>query len=114
MDCEARVAEADATAPRRLRTVSANPLLASRGRQCDGERIATQHHEGDQRPNRPLAVSVGTDELCHVADGCRLGLDLPAVGAQGGTFGIEVGPGAATRATVARGGSLNKRARKAI
>src|ERR1700719_684313 len=63
------------------------------GCQSDGQRIAAQDHHQDQPPYRSLAVGVGADELGDVADGRGLGLDLPALGAQGGTLGLAVGYG---------------------
>ena len=44
------------------------PPRARRGRQCDGQRTAAQHHEGGQPPDRPLAVGGGADQLGHAAD----------------------------------------------
>jgi hypothetical protein len=39
----------------------------------------------------PFAVGVGPEQLRDIPDGCRLGLDLPTLGAQGGMFGLEIG-----------------------
>jgi len=52
--------------------------------QCDGEKVAAQHHEGDQPPDGTFAVRVRADELGHVADRCRLSLDLSSLGGHHG------------------------------
>ena len=46
--------------------------MPNRGRQCDGERIAAQHHEGDRVSDGPLAVRAESDERGHVRDGGHL------------------------------------------
>jgi hypothetical protein len=40
-----------------------------------------------------FAVGIGAYQLGHVPDGRGLGLDLSALGAQGGALGLEVGKG---------------------
>jgi hypothetical protein len=49
----------------------------SRGRQCDGKRIAADDHHQDQPPDRSLAVGILADKLGDVSDGRGLSLDLP-------------------------------------
>jgi hypothetical protein len=71
-------------------------LRARRRGQCDGERIAGEHHERDQPPDRDLLV-IDTEHCRHVADGRGLGLDPAALGGQGGALGLEGGPVPAAR-----------------
>ncbi len=70
-----------------------SPCRRRSGRQGDGQRVAAKHHEGDQPPNCPLAVRVAAEKLGDVPDRRGLRLDLPALGAQGGAVGFEVGQG---------------------
>src|SRR5258708_6791043 len=74
---------------------SRSPPCRSRGRQCDGQWVTTQHHQCNEPPDCPFAVRVGANKLRDVADRCGFGLDLPALGAQGGALGLEVGKGGA-------------------
>ena len=63
----------------------------SRSRQCNGERVAGEHHQGNEPPDGALTVSVGADQLGHVADRRRLRLDSAALRGQGGAFRLEGG-----------------------
>jgi len=63
----------------------------SRRRQRNCQRVAAQHHERNQPPNRPFAVRVGAKELGDVSDRRRFRLD-PATGRdQAGTFSFQIG-----------------------
>jgi hypothetical protein len=53
---------------RRLSSAGCAPCR-SRSRQCDGQRIAAQHHHQYQPPYRPLTISFGAKTLGVVADG---------------------------------------------
>ena len=81
---------------------SRSPPCRSRGRQCDGQWVTTQHHQCNEPPDCPFAVRVGANKLRDVADRCSFGLDLPALGAQGGALGLEVGKGDAFALALAR------------
>ncbi len=55
----------------------------------------SQHRtiKGNQPTDRPLAVGVGADKLGDIANRRGLGLNLPALGAQGGALALAVGEG---------------------
>ncbi len=65
---------------------SGSPRRSRRG-QGDGERVASEHHEGDQPSDRLLAVRA--EQFRHVADGRGLGLDSAALRGQGRAFGLQ-------------------------
>jgi hypothetical protein len=44
------------------------PSRGSRGRQCDGERVAAQDHQGNQPPDSPLGIGIDAQQLGHVPD----------------------------------------------
>jgi hypothetical protein len=68
-------------------------LAPRRGRcgQCYRKRITAEHHHQDQPPDRPLAVGIGPEQLGDIPNRCGLGLDLLALGTQGGLLGLEIG-----------------------
>jgi hypothetical protein len=47
---------------------------ASVYRQGDGERIAAQHHQGNEPPDSPLAIGISADEFGDIPNGRGVGL----------------------------------------
>jgi hypothetical protein len=64
--------------------MSTKALSSGRRAISNGERVAAQHHQGDEPLDCSLAVSVESEELSDVPYGCSFGLDLPAFGAHAG------------------------------
>jgi hypothetical protein len=94
-----------------LRTKALDSGSPRRGQcgQCDGERVAAQDHKGNQPPDGAFDVGLGADQLGHVPDRCRLGLEPAALGGREAGSALKGG-----RESTCRLVSLTGEARKGL